>query len=344
MASIAVVSFRLGGLDGVSIEAAKWTAALRSLGHHVTTVAGSGEADHLLADLALDATGPVDRERLGEVLADVDLVIVENVASLPLNLAARDALNELRRGRPTLFHHHDLAEQQARWRHLPAPLDDPAWAHVVINQRSANDLAERGITADVMRNRFDCSPPAGARESTRAGLGVSDDVVVLMPSRALARKNVAGAVTLTRELGATLWLLGPPEDGFDAELDRLLAVGDVKVLRGSSPTISIHDAYAASDCVVVASNWEGFGNPVLESVTHRRVLALNHYPVARELLDFGFHFYELGEVARLRSAIERPDERERERNLDIARRYFNLDDLPAELDGVLTRHFALAKH
>ena len=55
MSRVAVVSFRLGGTDGVSIEAAKWVGALRHLGHHVTTVAGSGSADCIIAGLAADA-------------------------------------------------------------------------------------------------------------------------------------------------------------------------------------------------------------------------------------------------------------------------------------------------
>ncbi len=343
MASIVVISFRLGGLDGVSIESAKWIKALGQLGHEVTTLAGAGRADHLLPELAMNAAGSVDLATLRRLLDGVDLVIVENIASLPINRAARDALYDLLSDRAALFHHHDFSWQQAHWSHLPAPLDNPRWAHVVINQRSVEELAQRGMRADLLRNRFDCSPPTGDRAATRAVMAVGEHGLVLMPSRAIARKNVAGAVTLARDLGASLWLLGPAEVGYETELDLLIADSGVRVLRGLPPTLSIHDAYAASDCVVVPSTWEGFGNPVLESVTHRRPLALNHYPVAQELLDFGFVFYELSDLAGLRAAMAVANEEERAHNLAIARQHFNIDDLPAELEALLTRHFGWAK-
>ena len=75
MASIAVVSFRLGGDDGVSIEAAKWIAALRLLGHRITTVAGSGPVDVLLPGLGIDAPTPPTRREISDALAGADLVI-----------------------------------------------------------------------------------------------------------------------------------------------------------------------------------------------------------------------------------------------------------------------------
>jgi len=51
----AILSFRLGGTDGVSIEAEKWAGALRHLGWHVFSVAGAGPVDILLPGLAIDA-------------------------------------------------------------------------------------------------------------------------------------------------------------------------------------------------------------------------------------------------------------------------------------------------
>ena len=54
-----MVSFRLGGTDGVAIEAAKWIGALRSLGHDVVTVAGGGTPERTVVGLGIDdQTGP----------------------------------------------------------------------------------------------------------------------------------------------------------------------------------------------------------------------------------------------------------------------------------------------
>ena len=335
MASLALVSYRLGGGDGVAIESAKWIGALESLGHHVTTLAGEGRADHLVDGLALDDdVGPAASDL--EILARVDLTIVENAASLPLNPAAREALYAALAGRPALFHHHDLPWQRDHLAHLEGPRDEPGWLHVTINELSRIQLAQRGIAATTIYNSFDCEPPAGERAAARARVGVADtERLVLLPSRALARKNVAGALRLCERLNATLWLLGPAEDGYGAELDGLLATTSARVLHRGLDGLSIHDAYAACDAVVMSSTWEGFGNPVLESVTHRRPLALHPYPVAAEIAGFGFSFFDLEDVEGLSRFLDAPDERRLEANLALARRHFNLADLPGRLARVL---------
>jgi mannosylglucosylglycerate synthase len=335
VARVGVVSFRLGGADGVSIEAAKWCDALVALGLEVTTVAGEGPVDVLVPGLAIGASTPPTARELREALAGTDLVVVENLASLPLNPGARDVLYEVLDGRPSLFHHHDLAWQRPHLAHLEGPRPGRGWRHVTINELSRRELAGHGVAASVIMNSFDCDPPPGDREGTRRDLGVGHEPVVLMASRALARKNVPGAITLARALSATLWILGPAEDGYDDELARLLARADVEVRLGLPAGRTIHDAYGACDVVAMSSTWEGFGNPVLESVTHRRLLALNPYPVAREIMAFGFEFFLLGDATGLREALASPDERHFATNLAVARRHFNVADLPRRLAEVL---------
>ena len=335
MLRVAVVSFRLGGTDGVSIESAKWVGALRELGHHVSTVAGSGTADRLLAGLAADATSPPSFAELSRALEPFDLVIVENLASLPLNVAAREVLYDVLAGRPALFHHHDLPWQRAHLAHLEGPRDEPAWRHVTINELSRRELHDRGISATVVYNSFDCSPPPGRRDLARRALHLDQELLVALPTRAIPRKNVEGALALCEELDAVLWIIGPAEDDYGEELERLLHASRVTVRLLLPPGVTMTDAYAGADLVVMPSTWEGFGNPVLESVTHRRALALNHYPVAREILSFGFEFFELGEVGRLKRFLERPDEELFDANLEIARRHFNLQHLAARLERLV---------
>jgi hypothetical protein len=117
VARIVLVSFRLGGTDGVAIESAKWIAALSSLGHRVRTVAGDGVADVIVPSLAIDATSLTSIEELSDAIDGADLVIVENLASLPLNLDARDTLYHVLEGRRALFHHHDLPWQRPHLAH-----------------------------------------------------------------------------------------------------------------------------------------------------------------------------------------------------------------------------------
>jgi glycosyltransferase involved in cell wall biosynthesis len=335
MARIAVVSFRLGGTDGVSIEAAKWIQALEVLGHKVTQVAGQGPADVILPGLAIDADTAPTLVELHRALDAAQLVIVENLCSLPLNVAAREQLYQALDGRPALFRHHDLPWQRAQLAHLEGPRDQLPWRHVTINERSRHQLGQRGIAATTMMNCFDCDPPPGDRAGTRLDLGLDEELLVLMPTRALPRKNVEGALSLATSLGAVLWLLGPAEDGYASTLESLLASTTIDVRLGLTPGRTVHDAYAACDLVVMPSTWEGFGNPVLESVTHRRPLCVYPYPVLHEITSTGLRFFDLDDVHGVKHFFESPDESLLEMNLAIARRHFNVRDLPRQLATVL---------
>jgi glycosyltransferase involved in cell wall biosynthesis len=336
MARIVVVSFRLGGTDGVSIESAKWISALTTLGHRIHTVAGEGAADEVLPSLAINSTTSTSVQVLSDALHDADLVIVENLASLPLNLDARDVLYHVLEGRRALFHHHDLPWQRPYLAHLEGPRSGPLWHHVTINELSRLELLERGVEAVTIMNCFDCEPPRGRRDATRLALDVESETLVLMPSRALPRKNIEGALALCEALDAVFWLLGPAEDGYEVQLEGLLQTSDVEVRRGLPDGVDVHDAYAACDLVVMPSTWEGFGNPVLESVTHRRPLALYPYPVACEIIDFGFRFFDLGDVVAIKSFLKHPDYELYAHNLAIALEHFNVASLPARLAELLS--------
>lgn len=335
MSRLVFVSFRLGGTDGVSIEATKWTKAFRSLGHEVTWVAGEGPVDALVPGLAIGASPPPTHHELEDALSDHDLVVVENLASLPLNPGAREVLYEVLEGRTALFHHHDLAWQREHLAHLDGPRDGPTWHHVTINELSRRELHERGIEAVTVMNSFDCDPPRGRRDSTRRALDVALETLVLLPTRAIPRKNLAAGFELARRLDGVAWILGPAEDGYGPEFEELLSSSGLVIRRGLPANANVHDAYAACDLVVMSSTWEGFGNPVLESVTHRRPLALHPYPVAREITAHGFTFFALDDVDAITDFLARPDAAMLEENLRIARRDFNVADLANRLQALL---------
>jgi hypothetical protein len=67
-----------------------------------------------------------------------------------------------------------------------------------------------------------------------------------MPSRALPRKNVEGALAMCEALDAVFWLLGPAEDGYEETLEELITSADVEVRRGLAEGFDVHDAYAAA--------------------------------------------------------------------------------------------------
>jgi glycosyltransferase involved in cell wall biosynthesis len=357
-----LVSFRLGGTDGVSVEAAKWVWALGQLGWKVQTLAGSGHADRLLPGLAIDAPEPPSLEELDAALAPADLVVVDNLLSLPLNPPAAQVLARVLAQRPAVLRHHDLPWQRRRFRDFPPPPTDSAWAHVVINRCSQRQLARWGIPATHLPNAFD---PAefrhGRRTDLRRALGVGDhELLLLQPTRALPRKNVPGGLEIAARLasqpelhaagwtGVRYWLAGPPEDGYGPELAALLSAAPLPVLQGPAPGGPWRpaDLYAAADAVVLPSFWEGFGNPTIESALARRPLALGPFPVARELAAHGFawtlpHGWDpaaRAQVARdLATWVTSPDRNRLDRNEQLARQRFALAQLPDRLAALLDR-------
>ncbi|MBW3556696.1 MAG: hypothetical protein KY454_07135 [Actinobacteria bacterium] len=335
MPAAAVVSFRLGGHDGVSVEADKWTWGLRELDFDVRTVAGAGPVDVVVPGLERGAGLPA-ADALAGALEGVDVVVVENLLSLPLNPAAAAVVTQVLRGRPAIVRHHDLPWQRPELGFADGdwPPRDPCWLHVTINQRSRLELAARGIDAICRYNRFPLAGWDGERERTRSEIDLVG-TVLLHPVRAIARKDVPAAVALAESLGATYWLTGAAEDGYEAELTRVLAGARCSWLHRSVARVA--DAYAASDAVCLTSRVEGFGNPVVESALARRPLALRRYPVAEELAAFGFRWFPADDPGPLRSFLAEPDVGLVDHNEDVARSCFGLDRLPSELAEVLER-------
>jgi mannosylglucosylglycerate synthase len=335
----------------VSIEATKWQWALGQLGFTTVTVAGDGPVDRPVDGLSIGAPEPPDPVELASALDDADLVVVENLCSLPLNRAALAATAATLKGRPAILHHHDLPWQRPQFLDDPAPPVDHRWRHVTINQLSRGQLAQRGIAATTIYNSFDLAAAGGAtpgrsgprdeggRREVRRAVGVDDDRrLVLQPTRAIPRKNVAGGLRVATELGGVYWLLGPAEDGYGPELADLVAGAECPVVLGSPdgmPSLTVHEAYRACDVVTLPSTWEGFGNPTIESVAHRRPLAIGPYPVAQELLAFGFDWFALEEMERLGSWLTTPDAALLDHNLEVAAAHFSLADLPAKIAAVV---------
>jgi glycosyltransferase involved in cell wall biosynthesis len=290
----------------------------------------------------MDAQTAPTRAELVAALDDADLVVVENLCSLPRNPGAASLAADVLANRPAVLHHHDLPWQRAPFIHHPPPPVDRRWAQVTINHLSRRQLAVRGIAATTVYNAFAVgeTPRAGVETGrVRGALGVgTDERLVLQPTRALPRKNVGGGLRLAAELGATYWLLGAAEDGYGPELGELLARARCPVVLGfpaGGPRFTVGDAYRACDVVTLPSTWEGFGNPSIESVAYRRPLAIGPYPVGRELAAFGFEWFTLGQAARLASWLDAPDSSLLDHNLDVADAHFSSRDLPERIAAVL---------
>ncbi|MDQ2724868.1 MAG: glycosyltransferase family 4 protein [Actinomycetota bacterium] len=340
---ISVLSFRLGGPDGVSVEAGKWATALQALGYRIRTIAGGGTADVILPGLGAGAElggatpPPLPADDLLRALGDSGLVVVENLCSLPLNPAASATTAAVLAGRPAVLHHHDLPWQRARFRNAPPPPHDPAWVHVTINDLSRRQLAERGIEAVTIPNSFDTAARPGDRETTRSALGANpEDLVILQPTRAIARKDVARGLAVAEHLGGWFWLLGAAEEGYGPALGGILAGAGVPVRQGSvGPIVAgrgVEHAYAACDAVVFPSTWEGFGNPPVEASLFRKPVAVGPYPVGAELVArYGFRWFDTAAPDELAAFLAAPDGALLDHNRRVVVEHLGLDRLVTRL-------------
>lgn len=335
--TIALLSFRLRRTDGVSIVAATWEHLLADLGWQVVTVAGDGPVHRLVPGLALDAAEPATPAEVTAAVADADVVVVENLLTIPIHLGVSRAVAAALRGRPALLHHHDPPWHRERFAHVTElPVDDPAWRHVAITHLLRRQLRERcGIEATTIWNAFDVHEAPGDRTGTRAALGVGpDEPLLLHPVRAIDRKEVPTAIALAEAVGGTYWLPGPAEEGYGPTLERLLAATTCRVVRAPMPSRA--DGYAACDAVLFPSSWEGFGNPPIEAAVHRRPVVVGPYDVADELRPLGFWWLPHDRPEALAAALRHPDPDGLERNHALAVQHFGLDRARDALAAVLS--------
>ncbi len=313
--SCAFVSFRLGGVDGVSRVADIWQEIFEGLGFSTYRVAGeiskSTKADFVIPSLAIGNSvspnidssndlAPSEHTALETALEKADLVVVENLCTIPLNLTASKAVANILEGRPAILHHHDPPWQvygkKPEGQKSLLPPDDPNWLHITINKYTEAQMKERGIkNVATVYNPFkinDLFKIKDRRKQVRAQLEVDEkELLIAHPIRAIKRKNIEGAIKITEELGGTYWLTGnvEPFENYENELNRLLQLAKCRYIH--SPADSMADIYSASDVVVFPSHWEGFGNPPIEAALHHKHCIVGDYPISYELENLGFKWF-----------------------------------------------------
>jgi len=156
MRRVGFVSTRFAGIDGVSLETAKWATVLERMGYECryfcglsdrspefTRVADEAWFGHeAVAELQARCFGTTQRDewitgeihRLRQVLKKelyaflrdfaIDLVIAENALSIPMNVPLGLALTEViaETGMPAIGHHHDFSWERQRF--LLSGVDD----------------------------------------------------------------------------------------------------------------------------------------------------------------------------------------------------------------------------
>lgn len=258
--------------------------------------------------------------RLAPLLADRDVVIAHNVLTMPFNLPLAAALGDV--GRPVVAWTHDLAWVNPRYRayrHAGWPWSilceaQPGARYVGISLVRRDEIARtlglRPADVAVVPNGLDPEDFWGVGPATRllvrrAGL-LGADPLVLVPVRITRRKRLELALDAAARLraqhpGLRMVVSGPlgPHSAdnleYAAELRqqraRLGLDGVVSFLyelsgsAGEHPVDdrSIAELYRMADLVLLPSESEGFGLPVLEAALSRAPLVCADIPVLREV-------------------------------------------------------------
>lgn len=342
---IGFISTRFAGTDGVSLETRKWVDVLTRLGHHCYFFAGECDYPSEVSRVVPHAhflhpdirrineiafsqrarpralTGTIDAltVELKQAVYDfvntfaLDLLIIENAVTIPLNLPLGIALTQFlaETDMPAIAHHHDFFWERKNlligcvWDYLDMsfPPHLPNLRHVVINSLGAEQLSLRNhvfglLIPNVMEFEKPPAPPDTYTNDLRTDLGIAPDAYfILQPTRIIPRKGIEHAIELVARLGvkAQLVISHASGDEGDAYAKRVreyanllnvplsLVAERVRETRGLTPNgkkiYSLRDVYQNADLVTYPSTIEGFGNAFLEAIYFQRPLVVNDYSV-----------------------------------------------------------------
>jgi len=225
-----------------------------------------------------------------------------------------------------------------------------------------------GLSSTIIPNvlDFNTAPPKmdDYAKTMRADMGVKDDeVLLLQPTRIIARKGIEHAIELASRLKdkkAKLLISHQERDEGSDYYNRTMeyaALLGVEVIicpdiigaeRGRTEKgkkkYSLSDCYLNADFVTYPSSYEGFGNAFLEALWFKKPILVNRYSIFQsdiEPLDFDvviMENYVTGDtVNAVRSLLESPNAANMfaERNYEIGRKYFSFSLLEQQLRQVL---------
>ena len=342
--NIGFVSTRFAGIDGVSLEASKWSEVLEQNGHHCFWFAGeldrNPEKSFLEPKAHFQHTqnqwinsqifGKTGRKHtITELIHalrsylkiqvynfihqfNIDLLIVENALTIPLNIPLGLALAETiaETEIPTIAHHHDFYWERSRFSvnavsdylRMAFPPNLPNIRHVVINSEALEQMALRtGISSIIVPNVLDFDhPPVMNKQKVvafRKSIGLNpDDKIILQPTRIIQRKGIEQAIELVKELKDPRYKLvvshEDGDEGFEYAKwlkDYALEHGvDLRMLttqisdpwngNGNYQTeYTLWDIYPCADFITYPSVCEGFGNALIEAVYFKKPILVNRY-------------------------------------------------------------------
>ncbi len=354
--NIGFVSTRFAGTDGVSLESSKWADVFQQNGYRCFWFAG--EVDHEPENTFLIPQAHFQHEavqwisnrvfgqkgrtptvtraihdmrsslkaRLHEFVNqfDIDLLVAENILTIPLHVPLGLALTETlaETQLPTIAHHHDFYWERVRFSinaisdyiRMAFPPNLANIKHVVINSEAQEQLALRtGISSTIIPNVLDFeNPPRVSRANARIfrdsiGLDPSDRII-LQPTRIVQRKGIEFAIDLVKELKDrrnklvisheagdegmeyAKWLKEYACDhGVDLRLVSVRIADPLSRNGNGRAKYSLWDVYPYADFITFPSLYEGFGNAFLEGIYFKKPILINRYATfVRDIEPLGF--------------------------------------------------------
>jgi glycosyltransferase involved in cell wall biosynthesis len=297
----------------------------------------------------------------------IEVLVPENILAIPMHIPLGLAMTEViaETTLPVIAHHHDFTWERERFTlnavndYLQAAFPPLLYGmeHVVINSMQQKELARRlGIPSQIIPNVLDFAAPPPSiddyNRDLRAEIGLrADDILILQPTRVVARKGIEHAIELVRRLReprAKLVISHPAGDEGSAYMtmieDRITDAGvDVRFIadrvgerRGTTADgrkiYTLLDVYPHADLVTYPSHYEGFGNAFLEAIYFRKPVVVNTYAVyARDIDPLGFKTIEMSQlvtrevVAQTREILDNARLREQwaDTNYHLGLKYFS---------------------
>ncbi len=258
--------------------------------------------------------------------------------------------------------------------------------HCCINSIGQEELFKRkGIKASLLHDTFDFDmkpwdqTPSISKFLKKNDVNFKKDIIMLQATRIVRRKNIEIAIDLAGELikkqnvkklerqslynnknfdgkenNIVLLLSGYAEKRDNRYFEKLLKYAKRKKVKLIHLGKRLHknyelfDIYPYADLITFPSQYEGFGNQLLEAFFARKPVALFEYPVfKRDIEPKGFEYLSLGDKATcgrngmieipretLKNAAERTVEiltdqskykQLTARNFDLGKKYFSFD-------------------
>ncbi|MCG2676696.1 glycosyltransferase family 4 protein [bacterium] len=267
--------------------------------------------------------------RLTQELKNVDLAIIHNVLTMHFNLSFTAALEKYIREHPKkrfIAWCHDAtfndpiykkkAKNRYPWNMISRPI--PKVRYVAIScqrQRQLSHLFQINskkitVVPDGIDHRSFLDLNEDALKIFKKFNLFNRELVILLPTRMVKRKNLELAIKITKELNkklrSTLIITGPPDPH---NIDSMRYYRSLKDLRNKSRTKKkviflyeegikvdysiLRSLYLLCDMLLFPSTQEGFGIPLLESGLVNLPVACANIPSLKELGEKDVHYLDL---------------------------------------------------